>query len=527
MGRDSSTPCEGSGTGLLLPDEPQQAPISHAAVEGAGASLLRVSLRHRVTWLVLAFLGIVLVVLDVAVVASLRSRLDDGLVQRLDERARLALALSPALLPRQLASRLSGGGIEARVVQSGSSGSAAPGSAGPSAASSPVPPAAPVGPPRAPPRPGAAQRPLAPVEHTAGGLSLRQDLGNGEQVVLRASLASIQQTIGRLVVVETVASLAVLVLAGLLLGRVVRFALRPLDQVAVVAMRLARGERGGRLAPAPATTEIGKMAAAFNVMVDSLESAVARAEASEAAMRRFLTDASHELRTPVAGIQAATETLLRENPPRARREQLQVALVREVRRVGRLVNDLLDLARLDVASLARGGTVQPALVDMGEVARGEVEQARLRSEGAAISLSVEGGVVVRGDEHALGRILANLLDNASHATPACGQITVRVMQAQAGTVVIEVADTGRGVPGEELERIFERFVRLAGGDTPGRAGSGLGLAIARASARAHGGDVVCLESQVGARFVVTLPAAFDPVRDVPSGRDPVRARLRE
>ncbi|MHB8289651.1 MAG: sensor histidine kinase [Acidimicrobiales bacterium] len=464
-----------------------------------------VSLDRRVTWLVLAFLAVVLALLDVVLAVNLRSRLQDGLVQRLDERARLALALPPGPPSQQLANRLSGGGIEAEILDSGAHYLGVP--------AVPPPPRA-VGPPRRPPKLGVSQRERVAATHQVNGMmTLRQSLGHGQQVLLSMSDASVGRTIDLLLLAEVVASLGLLALAALVLGRVVRFALSPLERVVTVATRLAQGHRGERLAPSDTTTELGRMAAAIDMMVDSLERSAIRAEASEAAMRRFLTDASHELRTPVAGIQASTETLLRDNPPRARREELQVALVREVRRLGRLVDDLLDLARLDPANAGGSSPLRVVPVDLAELVRAEATRAQSLRDDIVVDALVEVSAIVCGDKLALERALSNLMDNAVRMTSSPGRITVS-LALDAHRAVVEVSDTGPGVPVEERERVFERFVRLASPDVAesglsrvAQAGSGLGLSIARASARAHGGDVVCRDgtSGVGASFVLTLP----------------------
>lgn len=471
----------------------------------SGTQFPRVPLDRRVTWLVLAFLAVLLALLDVVLAVSLHSRLQDGLVRRLDERARLALALPPGPPSQQLANRLSGGGIEAEVLRSGTHYLGVPA----------VPPPPRAGePPNPPPGLGAGPREVVAATHQANGmLTLRQDLGQGERVILSVSDASVGRTIDLLLLAELIASLALLALAALVLGRVVRFALSPLDRVVTVATRLAQGHRGERLGPTNTSTELGRMAAAIDTMVDSLERSATRAEASEAAMRRFLTDASHELRTPVAGAQALTETLLRNNPPRARREQLQVALVREVRRLGRLVDDLLDLARLDPADAGGSSPLQAVPVDLAMVVRAEVMRAKLRREDVLIKVSVEGSALVRGDDLALSRSFSNLLDNAVRVTPPGGKIIVS-LACQDNHAVVEVDDTGPGIPPEDRERVFERFVRLpspgvmeTGPARADQAGSGLGLSIARASARLHGGDVVCGESPAGrgASFVLTIP----------------------
>src|SRR6186997_1891246 len=157
-----------------------------------------------------------------------------------------------------------------------------------------------------------------------------------------------------------------------------------------VATRIAHGDSKLRLAPSRTDTELGSLAQAFDQMVDALEKAVEEARASEAATRRFLADASHELRTPIAALQASVETLLREQPERPERDRLEAAVARESERLGRLVDDLLGLARLET---------HPARipVDLATIVRPLIEDAHTRAPSAAITLSADNDATVRGD----------------------------------------------------------------------------------------------------------------------------------
>jgi signal transduction histidine kinase len=212
-------------------------------------------------------------------------------------------------------------------------------------------------------------------------------------------------------------------------------------------------------------------------------------------MRRFLADASHELRTPIAALQASAETLLREQPPRPERDALEARLARDAARLGRLVDDLLDLARLE-----GGAAAARDAVDLASVACSALEAAGTREAGVRVSLSLGERATVDGDAGALERAVRNLLDNAAAAAPG-GNVELAVRRCD-DVVELSVADDGPGVPAGEHERVFERFVRL--GQTAGRSG-GLGLAIARRIARQHGGDLTCDDVPRGARFTLRLP----------------------
>ena len=350
-----------------------------------------------------------------------------------------------------------------------------------------------------------AKAPLKPGVLSSSGdlLTVTEPINLGDATgtaTLSTSQAYVNSSVDRLIVIELLAAAAVLVVASALTILALRSALGPLRHVAAVAQRIASGDRRQRLLPRRRDTELGQMAASFDAMVDSLEEAVAQATDSEAAMRRFLADASHELRTPVAALQATAETLLREQPARPRRDQLEAELARGTQRLGRLVDDLLNLARLQANEPLR-----TEAVDLTRVSETLVTETRARTP-AHISVVHPGPVVVIGDPDALTRALSNLLDNAVRAGGDDGRILVE-LQRSPTHVRAAVSDSGPGVPAAERERIFEGFVRLNGSSN---AGTGLGLAIVRAIARQHHGSVTCDECETGAHFTLELPAATDP-----------------
>jgi signal transduction histidine kinase len=226
-----------------------------------------------------------------------------------------------------------------------------------------------------------------------------------------------------------------------------------------------------------------------------LDRAVAEARASEAAMRTFLADASHELRTPVAAIQATAERLLREEPPRPARDAIEAQLARDSGRLGHLIDDLLNLARLDARERPHRESV-----DLTDLARAAVAATRATDQNARLDLHTNGPVLATGDRDALLRALRNLLDNA---TAVADTVVVEATQTPNGPT-ITVTDDGPGVPADQRERIFEPFVRLP--QSP-RNGTGLGLAIVRRTIESHGGTINCDASPTGgARFTLRLPA---------------------
>jgi signal transduction histidine kinase len=211
-------------------------------------------------------------------------------------------------------------------------------------------------------------------------------------------------------------------------------------------------------------------------------------------MRTFLADASHELRTPIAALQATAETLLREQPARPERDGMEASVARDAARLGRLVDDLLGLARAETHH-------RFAPVDFNAVVRQTADQAARHAPSTRITLDLCQQSAIHGDADALSRLLRNLLDNAVAAVPpADGAISISVQRTNEHIEAL-ITDNGPGIPGSQRERIFERFVRL----TQASPGHGLGLAIARRIARLHDGDLICNASTTGAAFTLRLP----------------------
>jgi two-component system phosphate regulon sensor histidine kinase PhoR len=227
----------------------------------------------------------------------------------------------------------------------------------------------------------------------------------------------------------------------------------------------------------------------------------------EVLRRDFVANASHELKTPVAAVRALAETLLTalpEDPEAGRRFAVRIG--REAERLDVLARDLLDLSRVE------RGTLDVEPVDLVGLVKEVVGGYADRAEERRIRLSTElrPNVAVRGDRAQLGLLLSNLIDNALRYTPAKGTICVR-LDATEGRSVLQVADTGEGIPAGELPRIFERFYRVDKARDRQTGGTGLGLAIVRHVAEAHGGEVrVDSELSRGSTFTVTLPVAGPP-----------------
>ena len=227
----------------------------------------------------------------------------------------------------------------------------------------------------------------------------------------------------------------------------------------------------------------------------------------EVLRRDFVANASHELKTPVAALRVLAETLLTALPddPQAGRE-FAVRIGREAERLDTLVRDLLDLSRVE------RGTLDVEPVDLVGLAKEVVGGYADRAEERRIRLRTElrPNVAMRGDRAQLGLLLSNLIDNAVRCTPPRGTVRVRLDGGES-RAVLQVADTGEGIPADELPRIFERFYRVDKARARQTGGTGLGLAIVRHVAESHGGTVT-VDSELGrgTTFTVTLPVAGPP-----------------
>jgi heavy metal sensor kinase len=237
-------------------------------------------------------------------------------------------------------------------------------------------------------------------------------------------------------------------------------------------------------------------------LADTLNAMLVRLEAAFAQVRRFAADAAHELRTPLTALRGELEVGLRaDRSPGEYRRVLQSAL-ESAERLVRLSEDLLVLSRASAGGLVRSQPVDLEAVVLAVLDAG----ARLaQGRGVTVRLGAVGPALVTGDAVALERALLNLVDNAVRYTPAGGRVELSLV-ADADAAAVTVQDTGPGIAPEDVERIFQPFVRLDAGRAREPDGAGLGLAIARSIVAAHGGSLA-VESgpAAGSRFTVRLP----------------------
>jgi len=328
----------------------------------------------------------------------------------------------------------------------------------------------------------------------------------GGYLVVAAPTNDVVQTLHRLLLIELVATTAVLAGVGALALVVVRAGLRPLEDIGSTAGAIAAGDLSQRVERAEPRTEVGRLGLSLNAMLAQIQTAFEARQASEDRLRRFVGAASHELRTPLTSIRGYAEMFRRgagDNPA-----DLAVAMRRieeESIRMGVLVDDLLLLARLD-----QGRPLEREPVDLAVVAADAVLDARAVEPDRPIALEGNDTAMVVGDELRLRQVAANLLANARQHTPPTSAVRVSVRREN-GSVVLEVADDGPGLFPEEADKVFERFYRADPSRNRNLGGTGLGLSIVAAVAEAHGGRarVESVPGQ-GARFWVELPAADPP-----------------
>jgi signal transduction histidine kinase len=313
----------------------------------------------------------------------------------------------------------------------------------------------------------------------------------GPQTVVAAlSLGPVTARVREVIQVMVGSCLAALAVVGIVAWLTAGRVLRPVERMRSQAVAITGGgDLSGRL-PDAGADELSKLAGTLNGMLASLQQSVGR-------QRRFVADAAHELRTPLAGLTAALEVA--QAHPGAADGRLVSELLGGHRRLSRMVNDLLVLAALD-GQAPRGVTP----VDLA----GVVTDCSRRSVPAGLALRVTTlqRVTVLGNEPQLSRMIGNLVDNALRYAASAVEIA---LSARDGMARIAVADDGPGVPAADRERIWDRFVRLTDDRSRASGGSGLGLAIVAELAAAHGGSASVRDRPggPGAEFVVLLPVS--------------------
>jgi two-component system OmpR family sensor kinase len=320
--------------------------------------------------------------------------------------------------------------------------------------------------------------------------------------VVAIPLSDVDDTLGRLLLIELLVSGVVLAALALLARWIVGRGLRPLDDMATVAGEIAGGELGRRVSPSDDHTEVGRLGLALNSMLGEIEEAFRVRAASEDRLRRFLADASHELRTPLTSIRGYAELFdlgAKTNPADLATSMRHIR--EEAVRMGVLVDDLLLLARAD-----RERPLDLTPVDIVPVVQKAVAAAQLTTEAHRIALDAPASLVAPCDLDRLRQVVDNLVVNALHHSPDHAPVEV-TLRPDGDDALLLVRDHGEGVDEQDVDLIFEPFHRADFARARAQGGAGLGLAIVAAIARAHGGAVgVGRAEGGGAEFWVRLPA---------------------
>jgi heavy metal sensor kinase len=274
-------------------------------------------------------------------------------------------------------------------------------------------------------------------------------------------------------------------------------AIRPIEDISATAVKIAAGDLSQRISAADTDSELGRLAAVLN-------STFARLEAAFAQQCQFTSDAAHELRTPIAVMLAQTQTILNRERGAAEYRATVETCQRAAQRMRKLVESLLELARLDAGqeTLKRVPfDLSKTVSDCGELLAPLADARRLKIHCALPPLPCV------GDPERMGQVITNLLGNAIEYSQDSGEVRV-TGERQNGTVLLRVSNTGPGIAPEDLPRIFKRFYRADKARSGDGGHTGLGLAISKAIVEAHGGAIeVTSQEKVGTTFTLHLPGA--------------------
>jgi len=273
-------------------------------------------------------------------------------------------------------------------------------------------------------------------------------------------------------------------------------ALLPIENISAAAAKISAGDLSQRINLAEAESELGQLAAVLN-------STFARLEAAFAQQQQFTADAAHELRTPVSVMLTQTQTALtRERTAAEYRETIE-ACQRASQRMRRLIESLLELARLDAGQ----ESLKRMRFDLSKAIADSVGWVRPLAEERGVTILPElASLEITGDSGRLAQVIVNLLTNAIQYSPSGGEVHLK-LEAQPGLAALTVADTGPGISNEDLPHVFERFYRGDKSRTASNGNAGLGLAISKAIVEAHGGTIeVASQTGKGTTFTMRLPA---------------------
>jgi heavy metal sensor kinase len=310
------------------------------------------------------------------------------------------------------------------------------------------------------------------------------------------SLRETYQELNQLLVVMILSGALLLVLASAGGGLIINRALHPVKSVVKTARRISADDLSLRIDAENRGGEIGELIDTFNDMIRRLEISVKR-------IRQFSGDVSHELRTPLTIIRGEVEVLLRKPRSREEYEDTLNSVLEESQRMEKIIDDLLFLSRvegLDKSKLHQNVNLEEVAADVVESRIQTVKKKNLKLKADEVK-----ALQIQGNRDLLERMVANVFDNAVRYTPEGGEVTV-TLKKQADRAVLKIADTGIGIPGEDLPKIFNRFYVVDQSRSKETGGSGLGLSIVKWIADCHNAEIdVSSRPGRGTVFTVSFP----------------------
>jgi two-component system OmpR family sensor kinase len=342
------------------------------------------------------------------------------------------------------------------------------------------------------------------LEYRAVANSLPEGIISGLEelrLVRAAPLTDVDAASSELIRTLAIAGALVLVLGGAATWWTVERAMRPVEQMVETAEAIASGDLSRRVPDVEPGTELGRLGSSLNEMLSHIEDAVATEKEGQERLRRFIADASHELRTPVTAISGYAE-LRRKGGLRTPEDEDRAwsRIESEGHRMGALVEDLLTLTRMGDSK-----PLHVSEVDIAEIARNAAEDHRVIDPEHPVTVDAPESVLIEADGDRIHQVITNLLSNVRVHTPPWTTVTIDITEDADGVTVV-VADNGVGFPEASLEHVFDRFYRADPSRARRTGGSGLGLSIVEAIVIAHGGTVEASNVEGGgARITLTLP----------------------
>lgn len=357
-------------------------------------------------------------------------------------------------------------------------------------------------------------------------LTLVRAFYNGEDmqgaILMHLNMSSVNASIAQVYMEVLLIGLMAVAAAVLAVSYLTTRITKPITNMNAIVQRYSKGSFELRLDPdAAGAEEVAQLARSFNNMADAVSSL-------EQTRRSFVANVSHELRSPLTSISGFLEAIQDGTIPEEKRGEYLDLVIGETKRMTGMVNNLLDLARIESGKTE----MSPSVFDMNELARRTVLtfEARINAKKLDVALSLaEPGCIVEADAGQIGQVLRNLIDNAIKFSPEGGRLEIETTLIDRRTAGVSVQDYGSGIPKEDVRLVFDRFYKAEKAHTPSaQSGTGLGLSIARVIMDQHGQEIFAeSEPGKGTKFTFTLRRAQDPRRradNKPEERDARQGR---